>query len=164
MENEKWITITRIIDAPRTRLWQAWTDEKQVQKWWAPNGFTNPVCEIDAKVGGQIKIVMLAGDTLGSMSGMKAPMQGVFTEVIKPDPSNPEGQAKLVFTNQAIDEHGNVVLDGKTEVTFEDEGGKTKLTVKTGAKGLVPQAPMMLAGMEQGWNEQMDKLEKFVAQ
>jgi uncharacterized protein YndB with AHSA1/START domain len=155
MENEKWITITRIIDTPRERLWQAWTDEKQVREWWAPNGFTNPVCEIDAKVGGKIKIVMLAGDTLGSMSGMKARVQGVFTEVIENE--------KLAFINQAIDEHGNVMLEGTTEVTFEDDSGKTKVTVKTGAKGLVPQAPMMLAGMEQGWNEQMDKLEKFVA-
>lgn len=153
---EKYITLTRTIDAPVERVWQAWVDEQQVQKWWAPQGFTNPTCEVDAKVGGKLYIVMQAGDNMGPMSGMKAPMQGVFTEVVE--------NKKLVFTNIALDEKGAHLLEGVTTVTFEGVGNKTKLTVHTGATGTAAGVEQMLGGMEQGWNEQTDKLVAFVAQ
>jgi uncharacterized protein YndB with AHSA1/START domain len=152
---EKYITLTRIIDAPVGRVWQAWTDQTQVQKWWAPKGFTNPICEVDAKVGGELHIVMQAGNDMGSMSGMKAPMKGIFTEVVENE--------KLVFSNIALDDKGNHLLEGVTTVTFEAIGGKTKLTVHTGASGTSQGVEQMLGGMEQGWNEQLDKLGKFVS-
>jgi uncharacterized protein YndB with AHSA1/START domain len=97
---------------------------------------------------------MLAGEGLGQMSGMKAPMKGVFSEVTPPE--------KLVFSNNAIDESGKVLLSGVTSVMFEDVGGKTKMTVKTSAEGTAPMTDMMLAGMEQGWNEQSDKLGAYL--
>ena len=151
---KKYITLTRTIDAPVRRVWQAWVDEKQVQKWWAPQGFTNPTCEVDAKVGGTLYIVMQAGDTMGPMSGMKAPMKGIFTEVVE--------NKKLVFTNIALNEKGAHLLEGVTTVTFESVGNKTKLTVHTGARGTGSGVEQMLGGMEQGWNEQTDKLVALV--
>jgi uncharacterized protein YndB with AHSA1/START domain len=151
---KKEIIIVRTFEAPREKVWKAWTEPEQLAKWWAPKGFTAPTVEIDARVGGELYIVMQAGENMGSMSGMKAPMKGTFTEVV-------EGQ-RLVFTNNALDEAGNVLLSGETSVTFEDEGGKTKMTVKTGASGDAPGTDMMLAGMEQGWNEQSDKLAEFL--
>jgi uncharacterized protein YndB with AHSA1/START domain len=148
-------TITRTYDAPREKVWRAWTDPKQLQQWWAPNGFSCPTAEVDASVGGELYIVMQAGENMGSMSGMKAPMKGVFTEVVENE--------KLVFSNNAIDEAGKVLLSGVTSVTFEDMDGKTKMTVKTSAEGDAPGTDMMLAGMEQGWNEQSDKLGTFLS-
>ena len=47
---KKEITIVRTYDAPREKVWQAWTDPKQLAQWWAPRGFTNPTVEIDASV------------------------------------------------------------------------------------------------------------------
>jgi len=152
---EKYITLTREIDAPVQRVWQAWVDANQVKNWWAPNGFTNPTCIVDAKVGGELHIVMQAGNNMGPMSGMKAPMKGVFTEVVE--------NKKLVFTNIALDDKDTHLLEGVTTVTFDDVGGKTKLTVHTGAAGTAPGVEQMLGGMEQGWNEQLDKLNAFVA-
>jgi uncharacterized protein YndB with AHSA1/START domain len=151
---QKEITITRILNAPRARVWKAWTDEKQVQQWWSPKGFTTPVCEVDARVGGVISIVMLGGEGMGQFTGMKAPMKGVFTELVENE--------KLAFTNIALDEKGNHLLEGMTTVMFTDENGKTQVTVHTGASGEGDMVPAMLAGMEQGWNEQMDKLVEFV--
>lgn len=156
------LTITRTFDVPREKVWKAWTDPEQLRQWWAPRGFTNPTVQLDLRVGGELYIVMLAGEELGKMSGMKAPMRGTFTEVVAPDPSNSSGQAKLVFSNSALDENGKVLLSGETSVTFEDVGGKTKLTVRTSAEGTAPGTDMMLAGMEQGWNEQTDKLGEFL--
>ncbi len=46
------VIITRIIDAPRERVWEAFTDPKQVVQWWGPNGFTTTIHEMDVQVGG----------------------------------------------------------------------------------------------------------------
>ena len=152
---EKYITLTKEIASPLERVWQAWVDEAQVKEWWAPNGFTNPTCMVDAKVGGEIHIVMQAGDNMGPMSGMKAPMEGVFTEV--------EENKKLAFTNIALGADGSHLLEGMTTVTFEEVGGKTLLTVYTGAAGDATGVEGMLGGMQQGWEEQLEKLNKFLS-
>lgn len=151
---EKYITLTKHLDAPRERVWQAWVNQDQVAQWWAPQGFTNPICEVDAKVGGQINIVMQGGENMGEWSGVKAPMKGEFTEVTEPE--------KLVFTNAALDQEGNVVLEGVTTVTFEEADGGTNLIVHTGAKGDAPGVEQMLEGMPHGWSQQLDKLETFL--
>jgi len=152
--NEKYITLTRTYAAPREVLWRAWTTPDELAQWWAPKGFSNPVCNVDARVGGELYILMQAGDTLGPMSGMKAPLKGVFTEVV-------DGE-KLAFTTAALNDAGEPVLEGTTTVTFKDEGAKTTLVVHTGAKGDAPGTDMMLGGMEQGWSEQLDKLGALV--
>ena len=80
-------------------------------KWWGPRYFTNPVCEIDAKVGGAILIHMLGPD------GVLYPMKGVFREVVKPE--------RLVFTASAFDdENGNLRLENLTTVTFAEHEGE----------------------------------------
>jgi uncharacterized protein YndB with AHSA1/START domain len=151
------VTITRLFDAPRELVFRMWTDAKLVQKWWAPEGFTNPVCEWDARVGGAIRIVMHARDDIAAMIGKADhPMKGVFLEVTPPE--------RLVFTNIAVDEEGNTVLDGLTTVTFAEESGKTHMTMHTTVTGLAPIAPQMLQGMEMGWNQSFDKLRDLIAQ
>jgi uncharacterized protein YndB with AHSA1/START domain len=143
------LVITRLFDAPRSLVFKAWTDPKHLAKWWGPSGFTNPVCEFDARVGGALRIVMRAP------YGMEHPMIGVVKEIVEPD--------RLVFTNIAVDENGSHMLESVTTVTFADEGGKTRLTVETKATGLVPDARQMLAGMEAGWTQSIDRLEALLA-
>ena len=55
---KKKLKITRIFDAPRDLLFKAWTERDRLQRWWGPGGFTNPVCEIDPRPGGAIRIHM----------------------------------------------------------------------------------------------------------
>lgn len=149
-KNTKELIITRIFDAPRELVFKAWVDPKMMAKWWGPKGVTNPICDIDAKVGGKIHIVMLAGKELGTFAGQRWPMKGTFKKVKPPE--------LLVFVNQAVDEDDNLLIDALTTVTFEEENGKTKMTMKTSAKGVSVQAPQMLEGMEAGWNQSFDKL------
>lgn len=151
---EKELTITRIFDAPRELVFRAWTDPQLLAQWWGPRGVTNPECEIDLRVGGSIRVVMLAGEVLGELAGQRWPMQGVFQEIREPE--------KLVFKNQAVDEQGNVLLDGLTTVTFEEATGQTKLTLHTSAKGSTPQAAQMLEGMNAGWTQSIDKLSELI--
>lgn len=140
----------RTLNASREHVWKAWTDPKELAQWWGPNGVTIPTSEIDLRVGGHIHIVMLAGKEMGPLAGQKWPMNGVFKEIVEFE--------KLVFSNNAVDEEGNILLSGETVVTFEVEDGKTKLTVVTSAEGDKPGTEMMLQGMEPGWNQQLDKL------
>jgi uncharacterized protein YndB with AHSA1/START domain len=147
---ERELTIVRTFDAPRALVFRAWTDPKMMVQWWAPRHFTNPVCELDVRIGGALRIVMRGPD------GSEHPMKGVFTEVVTNE--------RIVFTNIAVDAAGNHLLEGKTVVTLEDVGGKTKMTLVTRAVGKVPQAAFMLGGMEQGWTESIDKLEALLAQ
>ena len=56
------LTLTRIFDAPRALVFDAWADAKHMAQWWGPHHFTNPVCEIEGKVGGRINIHMLGPD------------------------------------------------------------------------------------------------------
>ncbi len=146
---ERHIVLTRIIDAPRELVFQAWTDPKQLARWWGPKCFTNPVCEVDAKPGGALRIVMRAPD------GAEYPMKGVFQEVVESE--------RLVFTNIAVDAQGNHLLEGLTTVTFADLDGKTKLTVQTGAVAMVGYAAAYLEGMEAGWTQSLERLEEFAA-
>jgi len=69
----------------------------------------------------------------------------------------------VVFSSAATDNDGNRQLEGETTVTFTEKAGKTTLTLKAHAVGLVPDAVQMLAGMNAGWTQSIDKLEELVA-
>ena len=137
-------TLTRIFDAPRALVWKAWTDPTMMAQWFGPRGFTSTVGELDVRVGGSLRIVMHGPD------GNKYPMKGEFREVVPPE--------RLVFTNIATDKDGKHLLEGETTFILSESEGKTTLTLQTHAIGLVPIAPQMLAGMEAGWNQSIDKL------
>jgi uncharacterized protein YndB with AHSA1/START domain len=78
------LTIERIISAPTDNVFNAWLDPGLLSKWWGPYGVTTPICEIDARDGGLINIVMLAGLELGELSGSEWPITGTFQEIITP--------------------------------------------------------------------------------
>ena len=143
------VEIVRVFDAPRALVWKAWTDPKMLEQWFGPRGFTSTVPELDVRIGGGLRIVMHGPD------GNDYPMKGVFREVKPPE--------RLVFSNIAVDKNGNHLLKGETTVVLAEENGKTKLTLHTYAKGLVPLAPQMLAGMEAGWTQSIDKMEDLLA-
>ena len=100
------------------------------------------------RVGGSLRIVMHGPD------GNDYPMKGTFREVVAPE--------RLVFSNIAIDNEGKHLLEGLTTVTFAEQGGKTTMTLHTYAVGRVPIARQMLAGMEAGWTQSIDKLEELL--
>jgi uncharacterized protein YndB with AHSA1/START domain len=142
------VAIKRVFAAPRALVWKAWTDPAMMAQWFGPRGFTSTVPEFDLRAGGALRIVMhgFGGDY---------PMKGVFLEVAPPE--------RLVYSNIATDKDGNHLLEGETTVILTESGGKTTLTLTSHAVGLVPYAPQMLAGMEAGWTQSIDKLEELVA-
>ena len=142
------LRLTRLFDAPRELVWQDWTDPKMLGQWFGPRGLSSRVPELDVRVGGSLRIVMQGPD------GNDYPMKGTFREVVAPE--------RLVFSNIAIDIEGKHLLEGLTTVTFAEQGGKTTLTLHTYAVGCVSIARQMLAGMEAGWTQSIDKLEELL--
>jgi uncharacterized protein YndB with AHSA1/START domain len=147
---ERELTLTRVFDAPRELVFQAWTDPAHLKQWWGPHGFTTPACEVDLRVGGAWKIVMRFPDGSNEHT-----MQAVYREILPPE--------RLAFTSVALDKDGNRLLEGLTTVTFADLGGKTKLTLHTRMVGLVSYAPRMLEGMEAGWSQSLERLAEKLA-
>ncbi len=152
-ENKKELTIERTYDAPRDLVFKAWIDPKMVAQWWGPRGVTNPTCEWEARPGGNIHIVMLAGEELGPMKGQEWPMTGEFQEIEEPK--------KIVFTSKAIMDD-KPILENLVTVTFEEQDGKTKMTAHIVVTKATPEAEMPLKGMEMGWNQTLDKLGEFL--
>ncbi|HSZ85160.1 MAG TPA: SRPBCC domain-containing protein [Puia sp.] len=145
---KKEVKITRILNAPRELVFNAWTDPKHLAEWWGPAGFTNPVCKADAKPGGKIYIEMTSPD------GTVYPMNGMFKEIIKPE--------RIVFISGALDKNGNQIFEVLNTVTFANENGKTKLTLHAVVEDINDIARPYIDGMNQGWNQSIDRLDAFV--
>ncbi len=145
VESSEWdLVMTRVFDAPRDLVFKVWTDTRHVAQWWGPNGFTNPVCELDVRAGGAIRIDMRAPN------GVVYPMKGVFEEIIEPE--------RLVFISSALDEKGNSMFDILNTVSFTEQNGKTTLTLQARVIKATVQAPQYLKGMEMGWSQSLDRL------
>jgi len=137
------LVLTRIFDAPRDLVFRAWTERDRLQRWWGPHGFTNPVCEVDVRPGGAMRIEM-AG------YGARHPMAGVFLEIAEPE--------RLVFTSVPLDANGESLFEVLNVVTFEDIGGKTRLTLRAIVTKTSATAQQYLTGMDQGWSESLERL------
>ncbi len=142
------LVITRVFDAPRDLVFQAWADPVHLARWWGPEGFTNPRCEMDVRPGGAIRIDMRAPD------GAVYRMKGVFDEIAPPE--------RLVFTSSALDDKDAALFEVSTTVTFEQEGNKTKLTMRAHVTKMTPEAEPYISGMEDGWTQSLQRLANYV--
>ena len=139
------LVITRTFDAPREIVFKMWTDPRHMAQWWGPHGFTNPVCELDVRPGGAIRIDMRGPD------GTVYPMTGIFQEIAKPE--------RLVFTAEALDQNGAVALEVLNTVTFEEKNGKTTLTLQARVTKVIGEGASYLEGMEAGWTQSLERLD-----
>jgi len=145
VESSEWdLVMTRVFDAPRELVFKAWTETGHVAQWWGPNGFTNPVCELDVRAGGAIRIHMRAPNAV------VYPMTGRFEEIAEPE--------RLVFVSSALDEKGNSMFDILNTVLFAEQGDKTRLTLQARVIRATALAPQYLKGMEAGWTQSLDRL------
>jgi uncharacterized protein YndB with AHSA1/START domain len=144
------ITLTRDLSAPRKLVFEAWTDEERVRQWWGPENFDNPVCKVDARVGGLMDIRMRGPD------GTVYPMTATFTEIVPNE--------KIMFTSGALDEKGGLLFEILTTVTFADAGKKTRLTLTARVISARSEGAHHIGGMEMGWSGSLDKLVAYAEQ
>ena len=150
MNSSQWdLAVTRVFEAPRDLVWKMWTEAEQLAQWWGPKGFTNPVCEVDVRPGGGIRIHMRGPD------GVVYPMKGEFREIVKPE--------RLVFVTSALDEKGDSMFDVLNTVVFTEQRGKTSMTLQACVIRAGAEAPQYLKGMEMGWSQSLDRLGAHLA-
>jgi uncharacterized protein YndB with AHSA1/START domain len=142
------VLVQHTFDAPRDVVFKAWTDPKYVAIWWGPHGFTSPVCELDVRPGGALRIHMRGPD------GAIYPMTGVYKEIVRPE--------RLVFTGAALDEKGEPIFEVLNTVTFVQKGEKTLVTVDARVIMATAGAGVFLQGMEEGWSQSLERLDDFV--
>src|SRR5260221_10214462 len=139
------VVLTRVFDAPRHLVWDAFTKPELLKRWFGPRGWSLVVCEVDLKVGGGFRFVLRGPD------GKEMGMRGVYREIVPPERS---------VHMESFDDY-----PGESQVTavFVEQGGKTTLT----ATVLYPSQEVcdivIKSGMEHGAAESYDRLAELLA-
>jgi uncharacterized protein YndB with AHSA1/START domain len=151
MTAEHELVLTRLLDAPREKLYRCWTEPELMKQWFAPKPYTTPVVELDLRPGGASNIVMK------SPEGQQIPCPGTYLEIVP--------GRKLVFTDAYV---GDWVPGGKpfmtAIVTFEDEDGPgnkkmTRYTARARHWSAEDKKTHEQMGFHQGWGQCADQLE-----
>jgi uncharacterized protein YndB with AHSA1/START domain len=144
VKDQESIVMTRIFDAPRSRVFEAWTRAEHLGKWYAPKGFTITDCAADPRPGGVFRMRWRApwGGTYS--------VRGEYREVLPPE--------RVVIACTLDDEQGASWLEELIEVNLQQSGSRTRLLLNSSARGKGAQAPRMLAGLEKGWTQTVDRL------
>lgn len=146
------LVLKRTINAPRAKLFRAWTEPELMKKWFAPLPWTTPHAEIDLRPGGANLIVMR------SPEGQDFPNRGVYLEVVK--------DRKLVFTDayeRAWEPSQKPFMT--VILTFEDApDGGTLYTATVRHWSVADRETHEQMGFHQGWGQCADQLAELVAQ
>ncbi|HEY0720689.1 MAG TPA: SRPBCC family protein [Gammaproteobacteria bacterium] len=153
---------TRLFAVPRQRLFSAWLDQELLAEWWGPHGFTNPVCITNPQPGGGLRIVMRSPQGIDqSLSGeyleIDAPRRLVFTHTIDDAPAE--------FLEQLNNyRHGaklSAVPKLTTTLLFEEQEGKTRLTLRTRFASDSERDAFMKIGFPEGMAQSLERLEEL---
>lgn len=136
------VVITRLVNAPPHKVWQAWTRPELFRQWWVPKAAALNLlsCEMDVRVGGGYRLVFKFQDN-------EMAFFGTYREVVP--------NQRLVWTNDEAGEAGQI-----STVTFEEKSGKTLVVMHE----LYPTKEALDAsGAHEGMPETFDQLEEFLA-
>src|SRR5687768_9113151 len=139
------LNLSRVFDAPRDRVFRAWTDPRMLEQWWGPPGFSCPLAQVDLRPGGAYRL------------GMKPPegetfyLAGVFREVQPPE--------RLVYTWQWEDDSHDK-SETLVTVEFKDLGPRTEVVL---THERFPDAGAV-ARHTDGWNGCFIRLAELLAQ
>jgi uncharacterized protein YndB with AHSA1/START domain len=148
--SDRELVLARMIDAPREKLFRAWTDPELLKQWFAPLPYTTPHAEMDVRPGGSSLIVMRGPD------GNEFPNRGVYLEVVENE--------RLVFTDAYTKAWEPSEKPFMTVIlTFEDEGGKTRYTARVRHWNVADREMHEKMGFHEGWGQCADQLAALVA-
>ena len=144
------LVLTRLIDAPRSKLFRAWTDPELLKQWFVPRPWTVARAEVDVRPGGANLIVMR------NPEGQEFPNRGVYLEVV-PD-------RRLVFTDAYTSAWQPSQRPFMTAtITFDDEAGETRYTARVVHWSVADREAHEKMGFHEGWGQCADQLAELVA-
>lgn len=146
--SDREIVITRVVDAPRERVFEAFTTPEQVSQWWGPNGFTTTTHEMDARPGGIWRFIM------HGPNGTDYPNRIQYIEVVPPE--------RLVYDHD--DDVDNDPHGFHVTVTFDQEGAGTRITMRTLLGSAEERKRVEEFGAIEGGNQTLARLAEFLAQ
>jgi uncharacterized protein YndB with AHSA1/START domain len=144
--SEHEIVNERIYDAPRERVWAAYTNPELIPRWWGPRHMTTIVAEMDVRVGGKWRFTAREPD------GREIGFGGVYREVTPPE--------RIVQTFEWEGMPGQAVVE---TATFEDLGERTKVTTVSLFHTTEERDGMLASGMEKGMTESHERLAELLA-
>lgn len=140
------ITITRVFDAPRELVFEAFTDPKVVGKWFGPREYTTTVDKMEPRPGGLWRFVQRDQD------GNEFAFHGVHHDIVAPE--------RIVATFEFEGVPGHVLLQ---TVTLEPLGRKTRMVEHLVYQSVADRDGMVAAGMQRGSDDSMDRLAELLA-
>ena len=149
MSADRELDLTRLINAPREKVYRCWTEPQLMKQWFAPLPYTTPVAELDVRPGGANLIVMRGPD------GNEFPNRGVYLEVVENE--------RLVFTDaytKAWEPSEKPFMT--VVVTFEDVGGKTRYTARVHHWTVADREAHEKMGFHESWGLRTEQLEALV--
>lgn len=163
MKKTEPFVISRVFDAPRERVWSAWTEVERLKQWWGPKGFVVTHCKLDLRPGGLMHYCLRMPD------GNEMWGRFVYREIVKPE--------RLVFVNSFSDKDGGITVhpmspnwprEMLTTVTFEAQGGKTEVRVQWTLFDTATDLERKTFdegrdSMKMGWTGTMDQFDAFLA-
>lgn len=139
------LVITRIFDAPRSLVFEAWTKPEHMAKWHGPRGFTCTILKCDLRVGGSYRFYMR------DPGGGDHWQQGVYREIAEPE--------RLVCTYAWANADGQPTRpETLLTVTFEDLGAKTRMTLRQA----VFESVAARDDHRGGWSSSLDRLAEYL--
>ena len=153
-QGDREIVITRVFNAPRELVFKVWTEAEHIAKWWGPQGFTTRVTEMDFRVGGKWRYVMIGPD------GTEYPIKGVFREIVP---------LERIVTSDEFEEGFEKVMNADlpqgmiATTVFEDLADKTKLTIRIMHESAEERRKHEEMGVIGGWNSTLDCLDEYLA-
>jgi uncharacterized protein YndB with AHSA1/START domain len=145
LSSDSEIVMTRVFDAPRHLVYDAFSKPELLKRWFGPRGWSLSVCEVDPRVGGGFRFV------LRGPGGRELGMRGVYRELAPP---------KRSVHMESFDD-----FPGESQVTavFTEQEGKTTLTVTVLYPSKEVRDIVLKSGMEHGAAESYDKLAELLA-
>jgi uncharacterized protein YndB with AHSA1/START domain len=139
------LVLTRLIDAPREKLFRAWTEPALLKQWFAPLPWTTPVVELDPRPGGACLMVMRGPD------GNEFPNRGVYLEVVPNE--------RLVFTDAYTSAWEPSSKPFMTVIiTLQNEGNRTRYTAWVRHWTVADREAHEKMGFHDGWGRCTDQL------
>jgi uncharacterized protein YndB with AHSA1/START domain len=145
--SDREIVITRVVEAPRRLVFEAWTNPEHVPQWLlGPEGWTMPVCEIDLRVGGTWRYVWRKAD------GAEMAMSGIYREVKPPE--------RIVSTERWGPEWPETV----NTVQLVETAGRTTITITVLYPSKEARDMALQTGMKEGMNAGFVRLDELLGQ
>jgi uncharacterized protein YndB with AHSA1/START domain len=149
LPTDRQILITREFDAPRHLVWRAWTTPELVTRWWHAKRGEVTVVEIDLRVGGRWRQVMVTDN------GTEVGFHGQYLEIV-PDERLVSTEVYEGLPDGVSEEDGATV----NTATFDEADGRTTLTLLIEATSRTSRDAIIESGMEGGLQDALDLLEE----